>query len=169
MGSANISFELAFNESDFLHQALQALPYSVLLFDKNITAVYANDAAEEFSEDLAADQNKPGDFVCCSFNQYSDEGCGKTSYCKYCPLRSNIAEVFRTKENIALQTIEMVCHVSDIPQVKVFEFSAKLLEVDKEPLVLVLLNEVTEQEVQEQEMIFNLLNKTDESETDLSK
>ena len=87
------------NKGDFIESILEAIPLPIFLVDEDVRIFWSNQSAVPLLDrepDLVF-LRRCGDVMHCQHALESTEGCGRTEFCKDCPIRNSVTIHSRSK------------------------------------------------------------------------
>lgn len=138
----------------FLDTLLQSLSTIVILVDQDVRIrevgefcrVYFNPSGLPMVGQLC------GNGLGCESVAGSDRRCGTTPGCVDCGLRNSILKTFAREVPVKRATLHRSFGLGDRRVTGVFQFSTRLVELSEGPMVLILIDDVTERESRKEEL-----------------
>jgi len=132
----------------------QNAPLVMLLVDSQRRILKLNNLAREMTRQPDGETigHLGGDALHCIHSTNDPEGCGFGEACEMCGIRNSIQETLETGKNISRREAKFVYQLPDSQQEMNLLVSTTFLEVNSEPLVLVCLEDITEQKMLEQQL-----------------
>ncbi len=88
------------NDNAFLRAILDAIPSPVLIMNRNLRIIDANQAAKVLSPENPVIQRKLcGDMLCCYYALTSGKGCGSTEHCRECIVRRTVRSAVKGEKS----------------------------------------------------------------------
>ena len=132
-------------KNDFIESILEAIPLPIFVVDQDVRIFWFNRSAAPLL-DMERDQiflRRGGDVLHCQHAVESTEGCGRTEFCKDCPIRNSVQQsaegqrVVRKKNKMRMvgkdQVVEINLLVTTAP-----------VSYQGESLVLLILEDISE-------------------------
>lgn len=140
---------------DFLNSVLNSITTGVLLIDKEMLIYSFNESGRAIFSDTKGNikDNLFGDALKCKSSLTEDVQCGKGKICYDCVFRNSILKTFTQQAIINKKKFEVEIFVNVAYVKKIFEFSTKNIVYNGEPLILVIIDDITESESQKLQLI----------------
>ena len=138
------------DSTNLLNLVLENIDSAVFLTDSEVKLQDFNTTLEKLfsrpEQDLL--YKRCGNAIGCVFAVEEDALCGEASHCPNCELRNSIVRALETNESTDRALLHRRFYVGDKPVEKYFQFSVRRLQWGKEPLIMVVFEDLTELESQ---------------------
>lgn len=149
-------FSKSLTESnELLNSVLNNINSAVFIVNNNFKIVSFNNAFKSlfYKEDADILNKYCGNALGCVFVYREKVDCGGTSHCDKCHLRKNILNSFIQKVPVFKQKMIRDFVINDLVITKYLEFSTKHITYHDETYTLIIIDDVTDHELQKQEII----------------
>ncbi len=133
------------NKKNFCNAVVEAIPLPVLVVNADVQILYYNSAASVLlgSEPEVVIRRRAGEVLHCIHSTEALEGCGYSPFCTDCIIRDSVNQSFKgQKVSRKLQKMEML-QKNNVVEIYLLVTTAPL-QFGEEPLVMVLLEDVSE-------------------------
>jgi len=133
------------NKKNFCNAVVEAIPLPVLVVNADVQILYYNSAASVLlgSEPEVVIRRRAGEVLHCIHSTEALEGCGYSPFCTDCIIRDSVNQSFKgQKVSRKLQKMEML-QKKNVVEIYLLVTTAPL-QYGKKPLVMVLLEDVSE-------------------------
>ena len=133
------------NKKNFCNAIVEAIPLPVLVVNADVQILYYNSAASVLlgSEPEVVIRRRAGEVLHCIHSTEALEGCGYSPFCTDCIIRDSVNQSFKgQKVSRKLQKMEML-QKKNVVEIYLLVTTAPL-QYGKKPLVMVLLEDVSE-------------------------
>jgi PAS domain-containing protein len=133
------------DEENFCSTVMEAIPIPVLVVNADVRILYYNPAASVLlgSEPEVVIRRRAGEVLHCIHSTEALEGCGYSPFCTDCIIRNSVNQCVKgRKVSRKLQKMELL-QKNNVVEIYLLVTTAPL-QYGKEPLVMVLLEDVSE-------------------------
>ncbi len=144
--------------NEFLNIVLDTVTSAVFVLDEEVRLRAFNDSfkalfCKEESDFLG---EKCGNAVGCAFAVAQDKECGETTHCDGCELRNAILATFAEKIPAYKEKLSRIFYINNVPRPKHFLFSTRSISYEGRDMALVVVDDVTTMEKQQEELARDL-------------
>lgn len=141
--------------NEFLNVLLDNIASAVMIVDNDFRIRQFNDALTRIfgKEGREYTGEACGDALGCIFAAKEKAPCGKTSQCHKCQLRKNLAKTFSQRSSCRRKMLARSFYLNEVPVQKFIEFSTRYISFNGQEFALLIMDDITERELQKQELI----------------
>lgn len=141
--------------NEFLNSLIDNINSAVFIVDKTIKIQQFNRALRMLFNRSEPDLEGElcGNALGCSFTVTEQRPCGETSHCGVCELRHSILRAFGEKIPTYRRKLNREFYIDGSPVQKHLEFTTRYIVFNGEEMILIIVDDVTEGEMQRQELI----------------
>jgi diguanylate cyclase (GGDEF)-like protein len=139
--------------AQFLTNLFDAIPSMLFIVDDDVRVIHLNAAAKKIygTEMLHANPKSGGEMLNCIHANETPGGCGRAKSCKSCVIRRTVKEASQGKKLYRLATKMMVLHENGVRDAHIM-VTASPFAYENESLVLLIMEDVTEQKENENKL-----------------
>jgi nitrogen fixation/metabolism regulation signal transduction histidine kinase len=132
-------------KGDFIESVLQAIPLPIFVVDEDVRIFWSNQSASpllEMEPDLVFLQ-RCGDVLHCQHAVESTAGCGRTEFCKDCPIRNSVRESMKGQQVVRKRNRLIMVGKDKVVEINLLVSTAPFI-YQGESLVLLILEDISE-------------------------
>jgi phosphoserine phosphatase RsbU/P len=135
---------------DFLNTLLDNITSAVFIADRNMRVHSVNNALQTLftkAEDDIVGQ-LCGNAIGCQYSVAENKPCGSTSHCYECLIRNSLYRLFTEMVPTNREKLKREFYIDGQPVLKYLQFSTKYIRYHNEEMVLIIVDDITETEIQ---------------------
>jgi PAS domain-containing protein len=133
------------NQGDFIESILDAIPLPIFVVDEDVRIFWSNQSAAPLldREPELVFLKRCGEVMHCQHALESAAGCGRTEFCKYCPIRNSVQQSIQGQRVVRKKNIMRMVGQGQVVEVNLLVTTAPFAYQD-ESLVLLILEDISE-------------------------
>lgn len=134
--------------NDFLNIVFDTILSSIFIVDNDMIIRSLNKAGSKMLErdERVLIGKKCGEGFGCEYEEIEHHGCGNNNMCKQCEMRINIMTSFMEKTPVTDAILDRNFKIGDEIKRKIFRYSTKYIIYQNEKMVILIINDITEEE-----------------------
>lgn len=139
---------------ELLNTVVQNISSALFIINQNFEIQQFNKAFLEMFHLTKAEthQQLTGNALGCAFMVENEQNCGTATGCEVCSLRNNILGLFLHKIPVYKKKLIRHFYIAGKKTLKFLQYTAKTIDYEKEEMILVIVNDITQIETQRQEL-----------------
>jgi PAS domain-containing protein len=132
-------------KGDFVESILEAIPLPIFIVDEDVRIFWSNQSAApllDMEPDLVF-LRRCGEVLHCQHAMESTEGCGRTEFCKDCPIRNSVQLSIKGQRVVRQKNKMRMVGKDRVVELNLLVTTAPFAYQDK-PLVLLMLEDISE-------------------------
>lgn len=138
------------DSAEFLKTLIDNIPSAIFIVDKDSVVRNFNDSFRAlFNSPVPEQLNKRcGNAIGCYYAVSENKECGSASYCGHCSLRKAFTSAFTKKVPVYREKLTREFYIGGEVTLKHLRYTTKYMEYTGEKMVLVIIDDITEIEIQ---------------------
>lgn len=134
--------------NDFLNIVFDSILSSIFIVDKDLVIRSLNKSGSKMLErdEKIIIGKKCGEGFGCEYEEAEHRGCGNNEVCKNCEIRINIMTSFMEKTPVTDAILDRHFKIGSEIKRKIFKYSTKYIMYQNEKMVILIINDITEEE-----------------------